>query len=422
MGIRKLLLMLSIISMSHWANAQDSLAQDNLGNTITLRDAFYAVLQTNPRLKSFDFREEALLGRRDIAGLNPPIHANSGVEEFLGTGNLQDFSATEINIGLSQIIELGGKREARLGVANRRLDLLAAEQRVVELDLLGETLLRFIDVLAAQEIVNLQERATEVASQTINLLTPLVAAGRSPQLELDRAAAARARAEAAEAKAIALLDSARIRLSAMWAVSDPQFTGVEANLLAVGTPGELLTLLSNLDSNPNIAIYASEDRLRKAELQQAIALRQSNIEWSAGIRHLRELNDTAFTVGVSLPLFSASRAQGQIREAHANLQEVEARRAVMLNQIKTEIASLYPRLEQAISEVNLLQDNVLPRLESVQQQSRAAYENGTYSYLELVSAQQEYLDAELALINSATTAHKLRAEIERLSGEPLLAR
>jgi cobalt-zinc-cadmium efflux system outer membrane protein len=93
-----------------------------------------------------------------------------------------------------------------------------------------------------------------------------------------------------------------------------------------------------------------------------------------------------------------------------------------MNRLTGEITSLYQRLNQTISEVNLLQDEVLPRLESVQEQSRAAYENGTYSYLELISAQQEYLDAELALINSATTAHKLRAEIERLSGEPLLAR
>jgi len=151
-------------------------------------------------------------------------------------------------------------------------------------------------------------------------------------------------------------------------------------------------------------------------------MQQSNIEWSAGVRHLRELNDTAFTVAVSMPLFAESRAQGQIREARARLQEVEAQRAVTMNRLTGEITSLYQRLNQTISEVNLLQDEVLPRLESVQEQSRAAYENGTYSYLELISAQQEYLDAELALINSATTAHKLRAEIERLTGEPLLAR
>jgi len=417
MSFRILLLALTLSSTSHWVNAQEDLT-----GTINLRDAFEAVMQSNPRLRSFQFREDALRGSRESADLNPPLRANGGIEEFLGTGNLQDFSATELNIGLSQVIELGGKRQARLGVANQRIDLLEAEQRVVELDLLGETIQRFLDVASAQQLVELQQRATEIANQTIELLEPLVAAGRSPQLEQDRAEAARIRAEAAEARAIALFDSARIRLSSMWAISEPQFDAVDANLLTVGNPGSLQTLLSNLASNPNVAIYASEERLREAELQQANTLKQSNIEWSAGIRHLRELNDTAFTLGVSMPLFAESRAQGQIREARANLQEVEARRAVTLNRLRGEITSLYQRLNQTISEVNLLQSEVLPRLESVQEQSRVAYENGTYSYLELISAQQENLDTELALINSATTAHKLRAEIERLSGEPLLAR
>ena len=417
MSFRNLLLVFTLSSTSLLVNAQEALT-----GTINLRDAFAAVMRTNPRLHSFQFREEALLGRRESADLNPPLRANGGVEEFLGTGNLRDFTAPEINIGLSQVIELGGKRQARLGVANRRLDLLTAEQRVVELDLLGETIQRFIDVASAQQLVALQARATEIATQTIELLEPLVAAGRSPQLEQDRAEAARIRAEAAEAMAVAMFDSARIRLSAMWAISEPQFDEVEANLLSVGTPGSLQTLLSNIDSNPNVAIYASEERLREAELQQANTLKQSDIQWSAGVRHLRELNDTAFTIGASMSLFTESRAQGQIREARANLQEVEARRAVTLNRLRGEITSLYQRLNQTISEVDLLQDEVLPRLESVHEQSRIAYENGTYSYLDLVSAQREYLDAELALINSATTAHKLRAEIERLSGEPLLAR
>ena len=344
MSFRNLLLALTLSSTSLWVNAQEDLT-----GTINLRDAFEAVMQSNPRLRSFQFREDALRGSRESADLNPPLRANGGIEEFLGTGNLQDFSVTELNIGLSQVIELGGKRQARLGVANQRIDLLEAEQRVVELDLLGETIQRFLDVASAQQLVELQQRATEIANQTIELLEPLVAAGRSPQLEQDRAEAARIRAEAAEARAVALFDSARIRLSSMWAISEPQFDAVDANLLTVGNPGSLQTLLSNLASNPNVAIYASEERLREAELQQANTLKQSNVEWSAGVRHLRELNDTAFTLGVSMPLFAESRAQGQIREARANLQEVEARRAVTLNRLRGEITSLYQRLNQTIS-------------------------------------------------------------------------
>ena len=69
-----------------------------------------------------------------------------------------------------------------------------------------------------------------------------------------------------------------------------------------------------------------------------------------------------------------------------------------------------------------LQQNVIPLLEEVLQQTIEAYEAGNYSYLELISAQQEYLSAEFSLINSATNAHRLRAEIEQLSGSSISER
>lgn len=416
MNYSYLLFIFGLASLSPLACAQSASSE-----SISLRDALEAVLEANPRLDSFPFREEALRGQRDTAALTPPLRVTGGAEEFLGSGALQDFSATEINIGLSQVLEMGDKREARIAVLDQHLGLLEAEQRVVELDLLGETTQRFIDVSAAQEYYALQQQATILARQTIELLEPLLQAGRVPRLELDRAEAARIRAEAAEAMAQARLESAKIRLASMWGEIDPNFDTVDANLLVVGEAGSLSRLLAQLENNPEIEIYATEARLREAELQQALSRRQADIEWSAGLRHLQELGDTGFTVGVSIPLFSRARAGGAIREARANRNEVEARRAVLLNRMRGEISSLHQELLQTIAEVNLLDSEVLPRLQTVLEQSRSAYESGTYSYLELITAQQEYLDAELALINSAANAHRLRAEIETLSGQALTA-
>ena len=95
------------------------------------------------------------------------------------------------------------------------------------------------------------------------------------------------------------------------------------------------------------------------------------------------------------------------------------RRLTTLNAISGEVLSLHQLLQQAVLEVNTLQQSVIPTLETVQEQIQTAYAAVNYSYVELISAQQEYLDAHLSLISSATNAHKIRAEIERLSGLPL---
>ena len=157
----------------------------------------------------------------------------------------------------------------------------------------------------------------------------------------------------------------------------------------------------------------------EAELLLAQSRRQGDIGWSAGIRHLKEIDDTGFAFGVSIPLFNKARASGAVRTARANMQEMEMRRLTTLNAISGEVLSLHQLLQQAVLEVNTLQQSVIPTLETVQEQIQTAYAAGNYSYVELISAQQEYLDAHLSLISSATNAHKIRAEIERLSGLPL---
>ncbi len=101
------------------------------------------------------------------------------------------------------------------------------------------------------------------------------------------------------------------------------------------------------------------------------------------------------------------------------MQEVEVRQLTALNAIEGEIRSLHRALQQAIAEVNTLQQQIIPVLQGVQQQTLQAYGAGSYGYVELITAQQEFLNAQLSLISSAANAHRLRAEIERLSGLPL---
>lgn len=394
-------------------------AQESITGVISLRDALEATLAANPQLRSFPLRAEALLGEKETADLKPAFRIEAEVEDALGTGDIKDFTGAEATLRLSNIVEMGDKRAARLGVVNRRIDVLNAEQRVVELDLLTEVIRRFIDVASAQELVALQSRATAIAVQTVALLEPLVNAGQTPQFELERANSALARAQVAEQSAAATLASARIKLANMWASNSPQFSDVESRLLSVGQAEPIEPILAGLESNPDIEIYASEFRLREAELLLAQSNRQGDITWSAGIRHLKEIDDTGLAFGVSVPLFNKTRASGAIRTARASMQEVEMRRLATLNAINGEILSLHQFLQQAVLEASTLQQRVIPTLETVQEQVQTAYAAGNFSYVELISAQQEYLDAQLALISSATNAHKIRAEIERLSGLPL---
>lgn len=396
-----------------------SSAQMSTPDRISLGDAIRATLESNPQMDSFPIRREILSGERETADLSPTFTLNSQVEDAFGSGELRGISGSEFTLTISNVIEMGGKREARVETVNRRIDILDAEQRVTELDLIAETTFRFIVAAAAQQQLNVQIEATELALQTRNLLQPLVDAGQAPQLEIVRAEAAIQRAQIGQRNSAASLQSAKIRLSTMWGNQVPEFTTLNANFFEIGTAGSLNSLLLRLETNPNIAIYADKARFQEARIREAQSRQFANFQWSAGLRHLRGLNDTGFIFSMSIPLNMEERSAGALRSARSSLQEISVRREGGLNTMRGELYALHEQLTQAISEAQILQDEVLPLLTELIGQTQQAYQAGLYSYIELISTQQEYLDAEFALINSLSNVHTLRAEIERLSGEPL---
>ncbi|MES2605150.1 MAG: TolC family protein [Pseudomonadota bacterium] len=402
-----------------WVFARAALAADSADATLTLREAIEATLQANPGLAVYPSRAAAIAGQRTTAELRPPLQLNAGIENVLGSGALNVADAAEVTLSLSKVIELGEQRQARVGIATQRVDMLRAEQQVTELDVLAEVTRRFIDTAAAQESLAAQQRNTALAQQTVDLLQPLVAAGQTPQAEQVRARAALARAQLEESHAVATLQAARISLASMWASQSVDFAAVSAGLLEAGDAGDLAGLLMDVEANPDILLFASEERLLDAQVREAISDQRGTAQWTAGVRHLSDIGDTGFVVGFSMPLGSRERATGAIATARANYSEVASKRAIALNNMRAQLQGLHLQLQQAILEVNTLRADVLPQLNTALEQTRSAYLGGRYSYVELVSAQAEVLDAQRAMIAAATSAHLLRVEIERLSGGAL---
>jgi cobalt-zinc-cadmium efflux system outer membrane protein len=64
-----------------------------------------------------------------------------------------------------------------------------------------------------------------------------------------------------------------------------------------------------------------------------------------------------------------------------------------------------------------LRGEALPMAREALEQTRAGYERGRFSFLELASAQSELLEIETAALEAAADHHRLRTELERLTGE-----
>lgn len=410
----------SSFSLSVWADST------TLDNTITLADAIKATLQHNPQLMGYEFRAKALAGEQQTASLKPPMRLSSQFENIAGSGDFKGVDAGELTLSLSSVIELGGQRDARLGLVTARQQRLESTQRLLTLDLLTQVTQQFIALAAAQEQLGLLQQTQQLAQENINSLSRQVHAGRTPEAELLRAKAALARTTIDVRKTRQQLISERIKLSAFWASSQstatqPTFTKVDADLFALPPLIPLSTLISKLDMNPDLAVLGDEVLLRAAELRQAQAERKMNIEWHAGVRRLQVNDDSALVLGVSMPLGSANRAAGAIATASANQTGAEQERSTARIKLHAQLVSLHGAYEQALAEVNSLRSEVLPPLKQAMRATAEGFQQGRYSYLELNLAQRELLDVQLALIDSAARAHELSTNIERLTGAAVSA-
>ncbi len=396
------------------------------GAALTLRQAIDAALASNPELQTFSFELRAIDARSRQAALRPAPELSVDAENLFGTGEYRALDAAELTLALSQVIELGGKRQARLDVAQAGRDGLEVERQARQLDVLAEVTRRFIAVATRQEQARLADSAVTLAEHTVGGAERRVNAAKSPHAELDRARIALDRARLDRGRAVLELDTARRQLAATWGQSQAAIDGrafgeVAADFYQLPAAGDFDELLTRLVAGPDFLRFASQARLRDAELRLAATARRPDYAVGAGVRRLQAGKDQAFVASFSVPLFAGKRAESVVAEAQANRERVDAEQRIAEVKARTMLYELHRQLTCAIAEARSLRGDILPRSLEALKETEYAFERGRYGYLELVDAQREVLSLQATLIEASSSAHSLRAEIERLTNAPLTA-
>ncbi len=386
---------------------------------LSLSLAIDTALQRNPALAVSSYELKMADARVVSAGRRPSPEISLELENFAGSGSTRGTTALESTLALSQVIELGSKREHRIEIAAMNRELSGIERSARQLDVLADVTRRFIDVVLAQHTAALTERAVTLSEHTLAAITTRVAAARSPQAEQSRASISVARARIEQQEAIGKLQAARRALAALWGSRSPSFASAAADLFTLPEAQPFDALSVRLQRNPDFLRFATEARLRVAEARLAQAQSKPDLSVSAGIRRFEATGDSAVVAGISIPLSFANRDRGAVREAELHLDQVRAQSQATFLQAETTLFGLYQEMASARIRAMTLRDEALPRAEAALTQTQYGYERGRFSYLELASAQQELLALQSASLEAAADYHRLMAEIERLTGEPL---
>ncbi|HDZ55309.1 hypothetical protein LCGC14_0393560 [marine sediment metagenome] len=397
-----------------------SSAHAQTDDQLSLGEAISHAIARNPDLPIFDLRIRALDGRRMTASQLPAYELGLETEGIAGSGD-QGVDTAEYTLSLSSILEMGGKRQARIGIVDAEYDLVEAERRADILDLLGRVTQTFISTLAIQEKIRVAAEAVDIAETAYETVKRRAQQGAAPEADVLRAKAALAEARIELANLTTNYQVQKANLAANWGEMSANYSRLHGDLFRFEATASFDNLFERIANNPNIEVFANEQRVREAEVQLAESLADSDIRWAIGARRPEATNDFAVVASASIPLFSGKRNRGQLRSALAAQEEVLYRKDNALLRLRARLFEAYQTRQQYLEAFRAMNKQIIPDLTEALRLTREGYERGRYSYLEWNAAQADLLSARHSLIETASSILLNQALIEQLTGQPLEA-
>lgn len=390
------------------------------GPALTLDAAFERTLAAHPDLRAFEPRGEALTAERERVAQRPAYRLSAALENAPGTGSSGGFAVAELTLSLAGVLERGAKREARVALAQGRIDALANEREARRLDLLAETARRFLALIAADRqrgiaIADIAQRERAVAAARVRLR-----AGASPESVVLTAQAALARAQLDRDRAAQRVEAARRHLAALWGDADPAFAAAAIDVTALPLIDDVDALERVIDRTPDLQQFADERRVREARLQLTRTEATPDLDWSVGVRRLEADNDVALVGSISLPLGARTRAQPGLRAAAAELAALDIEREAKSASLRSTLIEAHGRFRVARLEVARYGDDILPLLAQAESAAEKAYRAGAISYLEWAQVQAESTAAHRQQLDAALDGHRALIELQRLTATPFV--
>ncbi|HAP45949.1 MAG TPA: divalent cation transporter, partial [Afipia sp.] len=274
-------------------------AAERASPAISLPQALQRALAANPRLTAAERDIGIAGGLRIQAGVLPNPDVSFELDNALGSGPYKGLRSAETNLQLSQLVELGGKREARIAAGEAGIGTAVWQRRATRLEVLSEAAIAFITIISAQRRIEIFDEQIESFGTLIPLLEKRVQEGASSPAETLRARVAADLFRVERERAKTQLALARRDLAILMGDSSPHFGKALGRLTNIGQPPPFRDVLQAIEANPQLLRWTAVAAQRNAELLIARLKAIPDPRISAGWRHYQDTNDNAVRLGVS---------------------------------------------------------------------------------------------------------------------------
>lgn len=386
---------------------------------LRLGAAVRRALDYNPLLKSAFVEIEARHGEEAQAAVKPNPEVSVIVEDFGGTKDRSGFNSAQETLEITQLIELGDKRLARLTLAHQDAAVAGWDYEAARTIVVTNAAQAFVSVLASQRRIDVLRKGLSVAERTQGGVAARVEAGKVSPIELDRVKVGTARAAAAVKAEQAKLDTAKARLASLWGASVTDFSGAQGRLAARIVVPTASNLKSYLVSNPSVARWSDEIGKRSAQLNLERAKAVPDIKVGAGVRRYDDTDASAFVASVSMPLQIFDRNTGNIQAAERRIAKSEFDAEAARNELSSTLFEALGALTVAATQVRSLERDVVPAAERAFDAVQLGYAEGKVDLLNVLDTQKGVFEARLDLVNAQAEYERAKVQIEALIGRSL---
>lgn len=386
------------------------LAAPALAQGLSLTQALAQAMAANPQLAAARQEIGIAQSARDQAGVMPNPELSYEVEDT-------DRNSSTTTVTLSQALELGGKRGARIEAASYGQSVAQLELARQVNSLRADVVEAFHAALRAQVGVDLARQSQQLGERGLKVVDGRVRAGKSSPVEATRAQVelAEARLQLRRAETEQAMAYQNLALISGSATADVQ--RLDAPSLSPGLPPSSVDLLARLEQTAEMRHALAVIDQSDAALGSEKALRVPNLTVSVGSQYDRTVRERVNVVGLSMPLPLFDRNQGNVLSAARRADQARDQRNAVEQRLRSETQTALLQWTRAMHEVETYEQTILPAAQQALDSATRGFEMGKFGFIEVLDAQRTLITARGQYLDSLGAASAARAQVERIYGD-----
>ena len=344
-----------------------------------------------------------------------------------------------IDIGGMLPLELGGRRSARIMVAEREVDVREREFANRERLLAAEVRMKFGEALAQSLKLSLTDERIESNQQSFNLVAARVTEGATPPLEQNMVLVElnrlRSQRESAEGKLEALI----LELKNLIGMQPPEPLRLRGDFghLVDQFPSVTEATERALRERPDLLAARAIESWADARIEQARSEGRLDASLSTGYEHMtfgfpvRGIDDAGrlqpvsggfhyLKFGVSVDLPVRNKNQGAVEAAVAESEAAKRRREFAELGVKHEVASAYAQYERSVRAMEIFRVGVNEQAKANLDVVRQTYELGSKTLMDYLIEQRHFIELQNDFIDAQLAAYAARVQVARATASPEL--